>query len=72
MNKLSHTSTNISKLGCRTDSLQASPLFKIGGTPIFALNDEQKMLLLSTFQKMIAEQNSGYFFKDDLIRTILT
>jgi AraC-like DNA-binding protein len=55
----------------RSDSLQASPLFKIGGTPIFALNDEQKILLLSIFQKMIAEQSSGYFFKDDLIRNYI-
>jgi len=55
----------------RSDSLQASPLFEIGGTPIFALNEEQKTLLLSIFQKMITEQNSGYFFKEDLIRNYI-
>ena len=55
----------------RSDSLQASPLFKIGGAPIFALNDEQKKFIISIFQKMVAEQNSGYFFKDDLIRNYI-
>jgi len=55
----------------RSDSLQASPLFEIGGTPIFALNEEQKILLLSIFQKMITEQNSEYYFKDDLIRNYI-
>jgi AraC family transcriptional activator of pobA len=55
----------------RSDSLQASPIFKIGGTPIFVLNDEQKKLILSIFQKMIVEQSSEYFFKDDLIRNYI-
>jgi AraC family transcriptional regulator, transcriptional activator of pobA len=55
----------------RFDSLQASPLFKIGGTPVFALNDEQKKVIISIFQKMIIEQNSEYFFKDDLIRNYI-
>ncbi len=55
----------------RSDSLQASPLFKIGGTPIFTLNEEQKKFIISIFQKMIAEQNSDYVFKDDLIRNYI-
>lgn len=59
------------KMHERSDSLQASPLFKIGGTPIFALNDEQKKCVLTIFEKMIAEHNSEYFFKNDLIRNYI-
>lgn len=55
----------------RFDSLQASPLFKIGGTPVFFLNDEQKSFIISIFQKMLLEQSGGYFFKKDLIRNYI-
>jgi AraC-like DNA-binding protein len=52
----------------RSDSLQQSPLFKIGGTPIFSLNNQQKDFITTNFQKMLSEQNTDYIFKDDLIR----
>ena len=52
----------------RTESLQHSPLFKIGGTPILKITDEQRQLLSSIFQKMIEEQKSDYAYKDDLMR----
>src|SRR5690606_33546692 len=52
------------KLGGRTESLLQSPLFKIGGTPIFKLTKEQKASITITFQKMIAEQDTDYAFKD--------
>jgi AraC family transcriptional activator of pobA len=55
----------------RTDSLQESPLFKIGGTPVLSVNDEQKEYLTSIFQKMLAEQDTDYAFKHDLIRNYL-
>jgi len=56
------------KPGDRNESLLQSPLFKIGGTPIFKLTKEQKTSITTTFQKMIAEQRTDYAFKDDLIR----
>ena len=37
------------KLGDRSESLQQSPLFKIGGTPILKLDNEQKEFITSVF-----------------------
>ena len=59
------------KLSDRSESLLHSPLFKIGGTPILQLNKEQKESVVSIFQKMIAEQETDYAFKDELIRTYI-
>ncbi|PHN05742.1 helix-turn-helix domain-containing protein [Flavilitoribacter nigricans] len=55
----------------RTESLQQSPLFKLGGTPILEISDEQRSFLNSIFQKMIEEQQSDYAHKDDLIRNYI-
>ncbi len=55
----------------RSESLQESPFFKIGGSPIFNLDQTQRDTLAAVFQKMIAEQDSDYAFKDDLIRTYI-
>jgi AraC family transcriptional activator of pobA len=55
----------------RSDSLQESPLFKIGGTPIFFLNNEQKAFITSLFQRMIAEQSTDYVYKKDIIRNYI-
>jgi AraC family transcriptional activator of pobA len=55
----------------RSESVLQSPLFKIGGTPIFRVSGEQKAALTSIFQKMIAEQDSSYAYKDDLIRSYI-
>lgn len=52
----------------RSESLQNSPLFKLGGTPILEISQEQRTFLNSLFQKMIEEQQSDYEHKDDLIR----
>src|SRR5688500_4737824 len=52
----------------RSDSLQNSPLFKIGGTPVLKINEQQREFLSAIFQKMIDEQQSDYTYKDDLIR----
>jgi len=60
------------KLSDRTESLLQSPLFKIGGTPILILNKAQKKSMAEIFQKMIAEQDSGYAFRDELIRNYLS
>ena len=55
----------------RSESLQQSPLFKVGGTPIFDLSAAQAAYAKDIFQKILAEQSSGYLFKNDLIRTYL-
>ncbi|NQX39246.1 AraC-type DNA-binding protein [Pedobacter steynii] len=51
----------------RFESLQQSPLFKIGGTPIFQLDEGQKLFMTSIFQRMLAEQDTTYFFKEELM-----
>lgn len=55
----------------RSESLQQSPLFKVGGTPIFHLSEEQIAYARSIFQKILAEQSTEYLYKGDLIRTYL-
>ncbi|WP_022823718.1 helix-turn-helix domain-containing protein [Hymenobacter norwichensis] len=55
----------------RSESLQQSPLFKIGGTPIFMLTDEQAAYISGVFRKMLAEQSTDYLFRHDLIRTYI-
>jgi AraC-like DNA-binding protein len=55
----------------RSVSLQTSPLFKIGGTPILKINEEQRQFLNTIFCKMIEEQKSDYAYKHDLIRNYI-
>jgi AraC family transcriptional activator of pobA len=55
----------------RSESLQHSPLFKIGGTPILKITEEQRLFLSTLFQKMIEEQQTDYIYKDDLIRNYI-
>ena len=55
----------------RSESLQNSPLFKIGGTPILKINDGQREFLNTIFRKMIEEQKTDYTYKDDLIRNYI-
>ncbi|MCC9070317.1 helix-turn-helix domain-containing protein [Flavobacterium sp. F-65] len=59
------------KVNYRSDSLHESPLFKIGGTPIFSLTPVQEEFITSMFIKMISEQDTDYIFKDDLIRNYI-
>lgn len=59
------------KLSERSESLQQSPFFQLGGTPILNLNKAQKEFISSLFRKMIEEQNTGYHFKDELIRNYI-
>ena len=58
-------------LNDRSESLLQSPLFKIGGTPIFGLNETQKNKLTGLFEEMIKEQETEYAFKDELIRNYM-
>lgn len=55
----------------RSESLQHSPLFKIGGTPIFEITEEKREFLNGVFRNMMAEQSTDYAFKDDLIRNYI-
>lgn len=55
----------------RSESLQHSPLFKIGGTPILHINEQQREFLNTIFHKMIEEQKTDYAYKDDLIRNYI-
>jgi len=59
------------KASDRSESLQHSPLFKIGGTPILKITEQQRRFLNSIFLKMIEEQSSDYAYKDDLIRNYI-
>lgn len=55
----------------RTESLQQSPFFKIGGTPILHISIEQREFLNTLFLRMIDEQKTDYAFKDDLMRNYI-
>jgi len=55
----------------RTESLQNSPLFKIGGTPVLQINQKQRSFLESLFLRMMEEQMGSYIHKDDIIRNYI-
>lgn len=59
------------KVSERSESLQQSPLFKIGGTPILKISEQQREFLNTIFRKMIDEQQTDYAYKDDLIRNYI-
>ena len=59
------------KAGDRTDSVLRSPLFKLGGTPVLKITKEQRTFLNGFFERMIAEQDSDYAHKDELIRNYI-
>ena len=60
------------KAAGRSESLNESPLFKIGGTPVLEVNKEQKENIESIFKKMLSEQDADYAFKGELIRNYLS
>lgn len=59
------------KASHRSESLQQSPLFRIGGTPVLLINDQQREFLITIFQRMLEEQKADYLYKDDLIRNYI-
>lgn len=59
------------KTSDRSESLQQSPLFKIGGTPVLKISEQQRLFLNTIFQKMIEEQQGNYTYKDELIRNYI-
>ena len=64
-------SADFLKVSERDDVLQQSPFFRIGGTPILNISEDQRLFLNTLFEKMIEEQRSEYSFKDDLIRNYI-
>src|SRR5919112_993559 len=64
-------SENFFKASDRSESLQHSPLFKIGGTPVLKITEGQRDFLNTIFRKMIEEQQMDYAYKDDLIRNYI-
>lgn len=52
----------------RNNSLLESPLFQIGGNPVFFINKEQQDHLSQIYQKMLQEIDSGYIYKYELLR----
>ena len=57
--------------GNRLGNLQDSPLFKIGGTPVFFVEEEQQKILSDIYTKMMAEISSDYVHKYDMLRAYL-
>ncbi|WP_213279882.1 helix-turn-helix domain-containing protein [Chryseobacterium indologenes] len=57
--------------GSRMGNLQDSPLFKIGGTPVFFLDEEQQKILSDIYAKMMTEIQSEYIHKYDMLRAYL-
>lgn len=55
----------------RSESLLQSPLFRIGGNPVFLLSADQTAPFVPLFRKMLAEQDTAYAFKGELIRTYI-
>ncbi|WEK35892.1 MAG: helix-turn-helix domain-containing protein [Candidatus Pseudobacter hemicellulosilyticus] len=55
----------------RSESLQQSPFFKLGGTPVLHITEQQRDFLNTLFRKMIEEQQTDYAFKDELIRNYI-
>ncbi|MEJ7664065.1 MAG: hypothetical protein WKG07_33320 [Hymenobacter sp.] len=52
----------------RGASLQGSPLFKIGGDPVFFLAEAQLATARYLFQQLLAEHDSEYLHKHELLR----
>ncbi|MBB4805786.1 AraC-like DNA-binding protein [Chryseobacterium defluvii] len=57
--------------GNRMGNLQDSPLFKIGGSPVFFVDEEQQRSVSGLFLKMVAEIQSDYIHKYDMLRAYL-
>jgi AraC family transcriptional regulator, transcriptional activator of pobA len=55
----------------RSENIPGSSLFKIGGTPVLPLTAQQFESISTIYKKMLADQNSDYIFKEDLIRNYL-
>ncbi|MBB6111497.1 helix-turn-helix domain-containing protein [Mucilaginibacter lappiensis] len=52
----------------RSESFINSPLFSVGGSPVYFVNDEQVKIISDIFCKMLDEIDSDYMYKYDLLR----
>ncbi|GEN71621.1 helix-turn-helix domain-containing protein [Chryseobacterium lathyri] len=57
--------------GIRLGNLQDSQLFKIGGTPVFFVDEEQQKTISDLFTKMMTEIETEYMHKYDMLRACL-
>lgn len=55
----------------RNESLQESPLFRVGGDNVFFPDEAQLATFRHLFDKMISEMNADYTHKYDMIRSYL-
>ncbi|UYQ95574.1 helix-turn-helix transcriptional regulator [Chitinophaga horti] len=55
----------------RMGSLQDSPLFRTGGSPVFFPDETQLQEISAIFRKMMTEIGSGYVHKHDVLRSYL-
>ena len=56
------------KVNGRTESMQDSPLFKIGGNYVFFPDEKQRIGIAGIYEKMLEESNSAYVHRVDVIR----
>lgn len=59
------------KISNPSNSLHTSSLFRVDGTPIFSVDETQKQVFEELFRKMLADYNSDYPYKEDLIRNYI-
>jgi AraC family transcriptional activator of pobA len=52
-------------------NLKEYPVFKPNGSPVFAIDDEQVKRIKTIFEQMIAEINSDYTYKYDVLRNLV-
>lgn len=64
-------SEELLKVGNLSQSLQESPLFKLGGTPIFNVTENQRAFIQIIFEKMIEDSTTDYTFKKELMRNCI-
>jgi AraC family transcriptional regulator, transcriptional activator of pobA len=60
------------KLNGRTESLQESPLFRIGARRVFFPDSDQYEFISSLYERMINELDSSYVHRLDIIRQYIT
>lgn len=53
-------------------SIHELPMFAPGAKPVYILNEQQDSYIAALFEKMLAELNSDYRFKYDLLRNYVT
>jgi AraC-like DNA-binding protein len=59
------------KAGERSGVMLDSPVFNIGGTPIFSVDETRKNLITYFLRNMVNEQESDYIHKNDMFRSYI-